>query len=170
MKGTRAVNYKQLLKFYFYAEGLNAALDELSLRYAVSSACDRYGWERYADRICALTEAKTDLGELWAFLDGAMSTVTEEDRRALAAYCGGAGQSARGFGLFPRNEEEGGGEFKAEGDGGKAVHRSLMKFSRRVGGKIGRFGRQLEVLREYYCLLGARGQGALSRRSGSFSW
>lgn len=161
------MNYKQLLKFYFYADGLNGALDKLAVHYAVSSADCAKGWDYYADKICALTEAKAELAELWAFLDGALSSVTEEDRRALKAYSVSAGRAGRAFARIAAGGGNGGKQREVTAEsadlaetagktGGKELHRSLMKFSRRVSGKIGRFSEPVKVLKEYYCFLNTR--------------
>lgn len=135
------MNYRQLLKFYFRADRLNDALDALALRYAERSADFVASWEYYADNICRITEAKAALGRLWAFLDWAMSTMKDDDRATLEKY-------SRERARRPRT-------LSCDEGGGKALHRSLMKFSRRVSGKMERFSEQVKVLGEYFCLLGA---------------
>ena len=135
------MNYKHLLAFYFYADGLNGALDSACVRLAVSSADHSKGCEYYAEKICALIEAKGALNELWLFLDGALSSMKERDRTALKAYADSRGKRERLAAMTAAGCDE------------KAVHRSLMKFSRRVSGRLRRYAEQVKVLREYYCLL-----------------
>ncbi len=179
------MNYKQLLKFYFCADSLNAALDDVALRYALKSADCFKDCEYYAARICDVIGAKQSLAQLYAFLDGALSSVTAEDRRALLAYClsdrrrgaraaltagggvdvnracaqkGQAGGTEEGeratSGKGEAGERAAGGGYYG-GEGGKALHRALMKFSRRVSGRLKRFAPQIKLLGEYYWLLRA---------------
>ena len=136
------MNYKQLLKFYFCADGLNGMLDALLMRFALSSADAIKGCEHYAQKMCRIIGDKAALSELWSFLDKALSSVTEEDRRVLKAYS-----------LSRRRAKGGRGGVTAEE--GKALHRSLVKFSRRVSGRLKCFAEQVNVLRQYYCLVGA---------------
>ena len=142
------MNYKSILKFYFNADGLNGAMDSLLIRYATASADSVKGWEFHAERVCKLIEAKQALSELWRFLDGVLSSVTEDDRRVLKEYSG-ARRKAVGEGRRAGEENR---------EGEKALHRSLMKFSRRVSGRLERFAEQVKVLREYYCLIGVPGR------------
>ena len=135
------MNYKHLLAFYFYADGLNGALDNVCVRLAKASADHFKGCEYYAQKICAVIEAKGALNELWLFLDGALSSMKEADRTALKAYADSRGKRAQLNNL------------QTEEDDKKAIHRSLMKFSRRVSGRLERYAEQVNVLREYYCLL-----------------
>ena len=133
------MNYKHLLKFYFCAEAMNGALDALLIRFATASAESDKGCEYFADKMCRVIEAKAALGQLWAFLDSVLSSVTEEDRKVLKAY------------TESRRKERGAdGKNSAEG---RALHRSLMKFSRRVNGRLDRFAEQVNVLRDYYCFV-----------------
>ena len=137
------LNYKRLLKFYFCADGLNGAMDSLIIRFATSSADCAKSCEYYADKISRVIQAKTALGELWAYLDSVLSSVTEEDRRVLKAYSE-RGTRSRAAKSVAEGE-------KCAQD--KAVHRSLMKFSRRVRGRLDRFAEQVKVLQEYYCFV-----------------
>lgn len=144
------MKYKRLLKFYFNVDGINGALDSLLLRYATASADCYNGCEYYADRMCRVIQVKSDLGELWAFLDNALSSVTEQDRRTLESYSEKRRKERKGTILSEGTEEE-----SVEK---RALHRSLMKFSRRVSGRIKSFERQISVLQEYYCLVFAPGE------------
>lgn len=131
------MNYKHLLAFYFYADGLNGALDNACVRLAKASADHFKGCEYYAEKICDVIGAKGALNELWLFLDNALSSMKESDLVALKAYA-----DSRGKKLAQAVESD-----------RKAIHRSLMKFSRRVSGRLVRYAKQVNVLREYYCLL-----------------
>lgn len=134
------MDYKHLLKFYFYADGLNGALDDACVRFAKASADCFKGCEYYAHKICAVIEAKQELNELWLFLDSALSTMTDGDKIALKGYAESKGKR--------------GGEVIGV-EAAKAEHRALMKFSRRVSGRLERHKKQVNVLREYYCLVRA---------------
>lgn len=135
------MSYRQILKFYFFADELNAVLDEVILRFAKSSADCFKGCAYYAEKIGEVIAAKSELGELWAFLDLAIGSMTEGDKCALYAYAIGC---TRTGGL---SEE-----------GARAEHRAIMKLSRRVKDKLGRYARQVNVLREYYCFVKAAGK------------
>ena len=134
------MNYKHLLKFYFFADGLNGAMDSLTFRLAKASADCFNGCEYYAEKICRVIEAKNALNALWLFLDNAMGTMTESDRLALKAYSQSRGK--RGGETLEKEEA-------------KAEHRALMKFSRRMSGRLEKYAEQVKVLREYYCLIGS---------------
>lgn len=142
------MNYKQLLNFYFNAEALNGAMDGLAMRFATSSADGVKGCGYYAEKICRVIEAKVAMGELWNFLDGVLSSVTQEDRRVLSLYSQRRGRVSRG--------EHAAGAISNEDE--KALHRVLMKFSRRVSGRLHRFAEQVNVLKNYYCLINVRGR------------
>ena len=115
-------------------------MDGLTFRLAKASADCFNGCEYYAEKICRVIEAKNELNALWLFLDNALSTMTESDRSALKRYCGRRGKLS--------------GE-TLEGEAAKAEHRALMKFSRRMSGRLERYAEQVKVLREYYCLIGS---------------
>lgn len=138
------MRYKHLLKFYFFADGLNAVLDALAVRIAVSSADCFKGCAYYAEKIARVIEAKDKLGELWRFLDGVLCSMKEGDRAALFAYA--TSRSKRGA-------------LKSDGEE-KALHRALMAFSRRVSGRLVKYSEQVNVLSKYYCLINCRSRSA----------
>lgn len=144
------MNYKHLLKFYFFADGLNGAMDSLTFRLAKASADCFNGCEYYAEKILLVIEAKNALNALWLFLDNAVSTMTEGDRAALKRYCESRGR--KGVEALGK-------------DAAKAEHRALMKFSRRMNGRLERYAEQVKVLREYYCLIGS-GSGQTCGKAG----
>lgn len=132
------MRYKHLLKFYFCADGLNAVLDALTVRIALSSADCFKDCGYYAEKIGGIIEAKSRLGELWRFLDGVLNSMKEGDREALFAYV--TSRSKRGA-------------YMSDGEA-KALHRALMKFSRRVSGRLVKYSEQVNVLSKYYSLIG----------------
>ena len=138
------MRYKHLLKFYFFADGLNEVLDALTVRIAISSADCFKSCESYAEQIGAVIEAKCKLGELWQFLDGAVGSMKEGDKNVLFAYA--ASRSERG--AYASDSEA------------KALHRALMKLSRRVSGRLEKYAEQVNVLSKYYCLIGRAKRGA----------
>ncbi len=96
----------------------------------------------YAERIGELIEAKSMLGELWSFLDGVLGGMPEDDRLVLRSYA---------LSGFNRRKERFAHDDK-ERD--KAVHRALMKLSRRVKDRLQRYEKQVNVLCSYYSLVG----------------
>lgn len=134
------VQLKKLLRFYFSADKLNAALDGIIMQIAVKSGRDLYsGGEMYFERISKILSVKTSLEELWGRLDAVISNMTERDRVTLCAYALSRSGTAR-LGDMERRE----------------IHRALTKFSRRAEGIIGSCGKVYPLICEYYCFLYAR--------------
>lgn len=125
---------KRLLKFYFYADALNAALDRLISAVAVKSYEAGAGYQS-AERIMSVIDAKDELSRLWRYLDGVMRGLKENDIKTLRYY-GGLRTGIKSLG-----------EDKA-----REIRRVVVKFTRRAR-FIGRFGRAVSLVREYYCLL-----------------
>ncbi len=138
------MRYKHLLKFYFFADGLNEVLDALAVRIAISSADCFKDCAYYAEKIGRVIEAKSRLGELWRFLDGVLSSMKEGDRTALFAYAASRSKLSAST---------------SDGEA-KALHRALMKFSRRVSGRLAKYSEQVDVLSKYYCLVNCGKQSA----------
>ncbi len=130
------MNVKKLLKFYFGAEGLNAAMDRAILNVAVRSADVVMGGERSAERIGRIISAKAELSSLWQSLDGVISRMPACDVDALRGYAA----LRRGV----RSLDEG---------ARKVIHRSVMKFSRRSAPLHGRFCAAERILDAYYALV-----------------
>lgn len=126
---------KRILRFYFNADGLDRALDNIITKVAASSADPSKSCEYYAGRLMALAEAKGELGELWRYLDRCMAAVGEGEREVLRRYafmrCG-----IRRLGEDDRRE----------------IRRCLIKFVRRAR-NLERYGEGLRLVNEYYCLL-----------------
>ncbi len=118
---------KQLLKFYFYAEGAERAINNL-ITYIACSPFGDGGTELAACKIIYLTGCKDRLSELWTFLDGVISRFGDE-REILLGYASGI-----------------------YGCGDKRQKRVLMRFRRRAAGAE-RFNEALSLLRKYavYC-------------------
>ncbi len=126
---------KRILKFYFGAEGLNSTLDKLILKVACSSCRVQSDGEREVSRVLALVGAKEELSKLWGYLDGVISEMSEEDKKALEEY-----SSMRC------------GEGMSDAAHRRGIKKSLMKFARHA--RIAeRFSEGMRLVNEYYCLL-----------------
>ena len=119
---------KKILRFYFSAESLERAFDNL----IINNAC---AWNlsglAAAEKLCSIVGEKICLERLWAYLDKVMATFSESEREILSGY------SAR----YP--------VFKGDD---KALKRTVIKFTRRAH-RISDFGEETGVLKKYYCLL-----------------
>lgn len=129
------INSKRLMRFYFKAEELENALDNLILNWALRSAEGVRGGDYYAERIIGIIEAKERLCELWQYLDSVMTTLTSGDRQALEEYanmrCGVR---------------------KLDDAQRLAIKRAQIKFLRHARA-IGRFSDGVRLVGEYYCLM-----------------
>ena len=119
---------KKILRFYFSADSLNAAFDNLIINKACAPYAD--GLDT-AERLCSVIGDKIQLERLWAYLDGILSGFSEEERTTLLRY------SARGH--------------QIAGDS-KAVKRAVIKFTRRAR-RLEEFDASIEILKSYYCLM-----------------
>lgn len=127
---------KKILRFYFSAEKLNGALDNIILRYALGAYGDLAGCESRADRMVALIDAKDRLSELWGWLDDALSRFPQTDRTVLEKYAKMRGGTSR------LGEEE-----------RRIIHRVVVRFTRRVAGNLGRFADGVRLIDRYYTYL-----------------
>lgn len=126
---------KRILRFYFFADGLNRALDNLIYKHATASDGYHDG-AYYADKICGLICAKRELSELWQYLDGVMETFTKGERAVLRFY------GSTRCGIKKLSEEN-----------RREIKRVTVKFTRRA--KLPeRFNGALKLVADYYCLLG----------------
>ena len=126
---------KRLLKFYFYAEGLNAALDRLIAAVAVKSYEVEGNGAESTERILNIIEAKDELCRLWNYLDKVIRSLDGDEIDTLRFY-GGLRVGIRKLGK----------------DKVREIKRVLMKFRRRAR-FAERYQRGIELIREYYCLL-----------------
>ena len=125
---------KSIMAFYFWADSLERALDNIITRLALSAGQDVYaGCETYFDKICKVLEDKRKLSELWSRLDGVISKLTERDRTTLKRY------AAARTGI--------------KGDEKREIHRAAVKFARRAGGLLKSGGELYSVLCTYRCLI-----------------
>ena len=122
---------KKILRFYFGADSLERAFDNLINIKALDLEANAL---ENANRLCAVIGEKMGLERLWGYLDGVLSTFSEEEKGVLSFY------SSR------RENPLTDGELRA-------VKRVVIKFTRRAR-RLGEFAGDIEVLKKYYCLIG----------------
>ena len=126
---------KRLLKFYYSADSLNRALDNLITGSALASAdCGKSG-DFYAEKIIEIIAAKKKLDELWRYLDGVMGGFSEEEGKVLRYYAQMRGGTAR----LPEGVARG-------------IKRVTVKFARRAR-NAERFDEGIRLVGEYYSLM-----------------
>ena len=129
------IKSKRLLRFYFNADELERALDNLIITHAYRSADCAKGGEYCSNRIIDLIESKKTLSELWRYLDGVISEFKDGEIETLKGYalsrCG-----------IKRLEETRRREIK----------RVLVKFVRHAR-SVERFAEGMRLVGEYYCLI-----------------
>lgn len=126
---------KRLLKFYFYAESLNTALDRLITAVALKSQERAGGGEECAERIIEIIREKDELSRLWNYLDGVLKSFSESEIQILKFYGG------LNSGLYSLNKET-----------IKKIKTAAIKFSRRAR-FILRYENAVRLVLDYYCLL-----------------
>jgi len=134
------VKTKRILKFYFCAEELENALDHLIYKHALSSGEHTYNGERVAEKILKLTESKSLLGELWAFLDGVIKRFDRQSVAVLYKY------AMMRYGINRLCDSE-----------RKFLRRVVVRFTRRIAGRLFRYARGIGLVDDYYCLLNFKG-------------
>ncbi|MGN0817583.1 MAG: hypothetical protein ACI4L9_01320 [Candidatus Coproplasma sp.] len=132
------MNVKRLLRFYFSADKLNCALDNLIMRCACGSANSAAGGAACAERILELISAKRSLSLLWGYLNGVMQGFCEEDGELLLTY------AYMRSGLTKLNKED-----------AKSFRRVTVRFSRRAR-NADRFTEGIRLVNSYYALLSRR--------------
>ena len=120
---------KKILRFYFSADSLEKAFDNLIINKACAPYSDSL---ETAEAICSVIGDKIQLERLWTYLDGVLSTFTKEEREILSDY---SAQCVR------QNDY-------------KAVKRAVIKFTRRAR-RLEEFGGDILVLNKYFCLIRA---------------
>ena len=128
-------NCKRLLRFYFNADELERALDNLIIMHACRSADCVKGGEYYAERILAVIGAKGKLSELWQYLDGVISALKSDEVQTLKAY------ALLRYGIRKLDE-----------DRQREIKRAVIKFSRHAR-SLERFDEGIKLVGEYYCLM-----------------
>ena len=126
---------KQLIRFYFSADTVNKALDNLILDKALKSANHTRSCEYYAERISALIGAKEELSKLWNYLDKVVSSLSPRERSVLKFYAG------LRVGLSKLSLAR-----------AKEVKRVTVKFTRHAR-NIERYGEGVQLVKKYYCLM-----------------
>ncbi len=124
---------KNVLRFYYSADSLERAIDNLITGRAYNSAGS--GGEECAEKICELIGEKSELSVLYNYLDGVITTLPEAERCALENYA-----VLRG-GVKQLGEER-----------IKLLKRAVMKFVRRAR-RLASFKEGLALVGKYYCLL-----------------
>lgn len=108
---------KQLLRFYFGAETLNRAIDNLILAEACLSGRSPGNGESYAGKLGILIGHKAQLGALWEYLDRVLRGMSGKERAVLENY------AATRHGLS-----------SIDGGERRIVHAAVMKFCRHARG------------------------------------
>ena len=121
---------KKILRFYFGADSLERAFDNLIMGKALNFEGDAL---ETAERLCSVIGEKIRLKELWNYLDGVFLTMPEEDKKALINY-----SSRRDI---PLSDTE-----------WKAAKRAVIKFMRRAR-RLEDFTDDFTILKKYYCLI-----------------
>ena len=126
---------KRILRFYFKADELERALDNLIFMCACRSADCSKSADYYAKKILKLVAAKGELSGLWRYLDGVVSALKEGERETLKEYslmrCGIARLDE------PRRRE---------------IKSAVVKFVRHARA-LERFEEGLRLVGEFYCLI-----------------
>lgn len=128
------MNSKKLLRFYFGADVLNAAIDNLILAEGCLSGRTVGRGENDAARLCVLVGEKAELCGLWKYLDGVMGGIGANERAALRLYAG------MRCGLS-----------RLDGDARREIRAAVMKF-RRHARRLDRWGRAVGLVDKYYAL------------------
>ena len=121
---------KKILRFYFGADSLERAFDNLIMSKAFDFGADTL---ETAERLCAIIGEKMRLERLWSYLDGIISTFSDEEREVLNSY-----SSRRGSPLSDTER--------------RAVKRAVIKFTRRAR-RLCEFTDDYTILKKYYCLI-----------------
>ena len=121
---------KKILRFYFGADSLERAFDNLIMSKALDFEGDAL---ETADKLCGVIGEKMKLERLWAYLDAIVSTFSDEERRVLAAY-----SARRDTPLSDADSRE--------------AKRVVIKFTRRAR-RLGEFAESYSVIKKYYCLI-----------------
>ena len=125
---------KRVLRFYFCADSLDRAFDNLILNNACKSV-QPYSGEMYGERICALLEEKQVLSKLYIYLDAVLGEITQGDREALESY------ALMRCGIKRLDDER-----------RKEIKRAAMKFKRHAR-RLESFKDALKLISKYYALI-----------------
>lgn len=117
---------KKILRFYYSADNLERAFENLIMRRACATDADADDVER----LCTVIGEKIDIQRLWGYLDKVLSGLTEEERVLLEKYALG----------------------KPIGGERRRINGAVAKFLRRSW-RMDDFSKEISVLEKYYCLL-----------------
>lgn len=132
------MNVKRLLRFYFSADKLNCAIDNLIMHCACGSGKNCEDGEESAEKIINLISAKRNLSLLWGYLNGVMQAFGEEDCNLLMNYA----YIRCGFSSLGEEEK-------------RRFRRVAVRFSRRAK-NAERFVDGIKLINSYYALLSRR--------------
>ena len=118
---------KRILRFYFAADSLDRAFDNLIMRKACTANADGF---TTAESICDVIAQKSCLERLWSYLDSVLTGFSQEDRVTLLNY------SAR---CAPKNC-------------GNEVKRVVIRFVRHAR-RLPEFAEDIAVLDKYAALM-----------------
>lgn len=122
---------KRIIRFYFSADKLNRALDNL----ITAEACRFGAEEKRIERIIEFIEVKKELSRLWRYLDDVMSGIGGSERSILSFY-----------GKFRF------GNIRFSAEQRREIKRVVLKFRRRAR-FLERYGEGIKLVNEYYALL-----------------
>lgn len=125
---------KLLLRFYFSAEKLNGALDNVILLLAEKSASECGRGEYYAEKICAVIYEKARLAELYRYLEKIMSKFNLNDFNVLKFYA----LTRCGVKRFPAEIC-------------RKIKSAAVKFTRKAR-FIENYEKEVKIAGKYYCL------------------
>lgn len=126
---------KRILRFYFNADALEKAIDNLILRSACVSAGAEGRGEYFAEKILDLISAKDKLSGLWRYLNAVAEGIPRKDVEILRAYA----SMRTGISHLGGSEK-------------KEIKRALIRFVRRAK-YIGRHAEAARLIDEFYCFL-----------------
>lgn len=126
---------KAILRFYFTAERVEAMLDRLIYKKALSVSAGRGAYE-CAEEVAELVEKKGELCEFAVFLGRALSKFSARELEVLKRYA-----------FSPRRSEV---EIVQEGgDGAAEAHRLAVAFARRIRGGAEKYSDGMRVAAEF---------------------
>jgi hypothetical protein len=131
------MNSKRVLKFYFAADMLNDAMDNLIEKLAINSREEYALCRDCASRICLIIEEKSELGILWGYLNGIIETFGKEDKDILKKYA----LRRTGISKLPKETK-------------RDIHRVVTRFSRKAESRIENYAEGMRLVDAYYCLCG----------------
>lgn len=143
---------KRLLKFYFRADAIDNALDNIIYKKAMSSVDYYLDGEEVANEVAKIINYKILLCDLWAYLDGAIKTFDAGDVGVLERYAN------MRCGIYRLCEIE-----------RKRVRRVVVRFTRRIALRLARHSDAVKLVDTYYCLTNYSGARIVNLRKGDYA-